>query len=209
MASRESNVKSGRWPKRANRIRSAVLVWCCLRRRPPPAVSVATIFRVNYLYKNETRHWPPPDGDPPLRAVRGSPQSVAGPGGRRPGRMLWGQHSGLCRRDLGYELETNPSGHCDRQSLSRRMGQAYETLAAQGRPRARRRSQRSSEPWLAEAARAAAFGKLLTGKLYIALDFLPASPRTAFDPSIRPLELPTVNGIIKNWKRISPDGEEG
>jgi paraquat-inducible protein B len=40
-------------------------------------------------------------------------------------------------------------------------------------------------------------GSLLTGKLYIALDFLPASPRTAFDASIRPLELPTVNGTFQ------------
>jgi paraquat-inducible protein B len=38
---------------------------------------------------------------------------------------------------------------------------------------------------------------LLTGKLYIALDFLPASPRVAFDPAIRPLELPTVQGTYQ------------
>jgi len=40
-------------------------------------------------------------------------------------------------------------------------------------------------------------GSLLTGKLYIALDFLSASPRAAFDASIRPLELPTVNGTFQ------------
>jgi paraquat-inducible protein B len=38
---------------------------------------------------------------------------------------------------------------------------------------------------------------LLTGKLYIALDFLPGSPRVEFDASIQPLELPTVNGTFQ------------
>jgi len=38
---------------------------------------------------------------------------------------------------------------------------------------------------------------LLTGNVYIALDFMAASPRAAFDASIRPLELPTVNGSFQ------------
>jgi paraquat-inducible protein B len=37
-------------------------------------------------------------------------------------------------------------------------------------------------------------GNLLTGQLYIALDFMPKAPKTAFDPFARPLTLPTVNG---------------
>ena len=40
-------------------------------------------------------------------------------------------------------------------------------------------------------------GSLLTGKLYIALDFQPASPHATFDASLRPLELPTVNGSFQ------------
>ena len=35
---------------------------------------------------------------------------------------------------------------------------------------------------------------LLTGQLYIALDFIPKTPKVAFDPKARPLTLPTVNG---------------
>ncbi len=67
-----------------------------------------------------------------------------------------------------------------------------------GRPRARRRLQCSSGPWCAEAcAPSRDPGSLLTGKLYIALDFLPASPRVAFDASLQPLELPTVNGTFQ------------
>ena len=37
-------------------------------------------------------------------------------------------------------------------------------------------------------------GNLLTGQLYIALDFVPKAPKVAFDPKARPLSLPTVSG---------------
>ena len=80
----------------------------------------------------------------------------------------------------------------------RRMGQAYEALAAQGKTESAETLARSWEPWSIEAcAHSRDLGSLLTGKLYIALDFLPASPRAAFDASIRPLELPTVNGTFQ------------
>ncbi|MDF4025020.1 MlaD family protein [Luteibacter sp. PPL201] len=37
-------------------------------------------------------------------------------------------------------------------------------------------------------------GNLLTGQLYIALDFDPKAPKVAFDPNAKPLEMPTVAG---------------
>ncbi len=37
-------------------------------------------------------------------------------------------------------------------------------------------------------------GNMLTGQLYIALDFIPNTPKVAFDPLRRPLTLPTVSG---------------
>ncbi|RBL83344.1 mammalian cell entry protein [Streptomyces cavourensis] len=37
-------------------------------------------------------------------------------------------------------------------------------------------------------------GNLLTGQLYIALDFIPNTPKVAFDPERRPMMLPTVSG---------------
>lgn len=39
-------------------------------------------------------------------------------------------------------------------------------------------------------------GNLLTGQLYIALDFVPKAPKVAFDASARPLTLPTVPGSL-------------
>lgn len=37
-------------------------------------------------------------------------------------------------------------------------------------------------------------GNLLTGQLYIAMDFLPKAPKVAFDPSVKPLQIPTAPG---------------
>lgn len=37
-------------------------------------------------------------------------------------------------------------------------------------------------------------GNLLTGQLYVALDFIPKTPKVAFDPAAKPLTIPTVPG---------------
>jgi paraquat-inducible protein B len=39
-------------------------------------------------------------------------------------------------------------------------------------------------------------GNLLTGQLYIALDFIPNAPKVAYDPNARPLEIPTAPGNL-------------
>ncbi|VEF10992.1 paraquat-inducible protein B [Pseudomonas fluorescens] len=40
-------------------------------------------------------------------------------------------------------------------------------------------------------------GNLLTGQLYIALDFFPKAEKVAFDPSARPVAIPTVPGSLE------------
>jgi paraquat-inducible protein B len=80
----------------------------------------------------------------------------------------------------------------------RRMGQAYEALTAQGKTESEETLASFVGTLVNRGLRAQPrSGSLLTGRLYIALDFIPASPRTAFDASIRPLELPTVNGTFQ------------
>lgn len=37
-------------------------------------------------------------------------------------------------------------------------------------------------------------GNLLTGQLYVAMDFVPKAPKVAFDMAARPLTVPTING---------------
>ena len=40
-------------------------------------------------------------------------------------------------------------------------------------------------------------GSLLTGQLYIALDFFPKADKVAFDPSLRPVNIPTIPGNLE------------
>lgn len=77
-----------------------------------------------------------------------------------------------------------------------RLGRAYDKLVAQAQ-------QKNGSPDLApimgelvaHGLRAQArTGNLLTGQLYIAMDFLPKAAKVAFDPKARPLEIPTAPG---------------
>jgi paraquat-inducible protein B len=74
-----------------------------------------------------------------------------------------------------------------------RLGRAYEKLMAEDQGR-------NSEADLlgrliAQGLRAQARnGNLLTGQMYIALDFVPNAPKVAFDAKAKPLELPTAPG---------------
>lgn len=77
-----------------------------------------------------------------------------------------------------------------------RLGRAYEKLVAQAQ-------ESNGSPDLApimgklvaHGLRAQArTGNLLTGQLYIAMDFLPKAAKVPFDPNARPLEIPTAPG---------------
>ncbi|AND69167.1 hypothetical protein ATSB10_17130 [Dyella thiooxydans] len=77
-----------------------------------------------------------------------------------------------------------------------RLGRAYDKLVAQAQ-------EQNGSPDLApimgklvaHGLRAQArTGNLLTGQLYIAMDFLPKAPKVAFDPTVRPLQIPTAPG---------------
>ncbi|MBO9664216.1 MlaD family protein [Dokdonella sp.] len=53
------------------------------------------------------------------------------------------------------------------------------------------------KPQIARGLRAQArTGNLLTGQLYVALDFVPDAPKVEFDEKARPVELPTVPGSL-------------
>jgi len=101
--------------------------------------------------------------------------------------------------DLGYERQDKSFPVVVTAKVyPRRMGLAYETLAAQGKTESDATLAAFVGTLVNRGLRAQPrSGNLLTGKLYIALDFLAASPRAAFNASIRPLELPTVNGTFQ------------
>jgi|HubBroStandDraft_1064217.scaffolds.fasta_scaffold00071_32 paraquat-inducible protein B len=150
------------------------------------------------LYKDETEAMAPPDGDPHYVRMRFS-QALRGLDVGAPVEFVGVNIGSVVAVDLGYEREGNSFPVIVTAKLyPRRMGQAYEVLAAQGKTGSEETLAAFAGTLVRQGLRAQPrSASLLTGKLYIALDFLPASPRVAFDASIRPLELPTVNGSFQ------------
>jgi paraquat-inducible protein B len=150
------------------------------------------------LYKNETEAMAPPDGDPHYVRMRFA-QALRGLEIGAPVEFVGVNIGSVVAVDLGYEPHDRSFPVIVTAKLyPRRMGQAYEVLAAQGKTESVETLAAFVGTLVNRGLRAQPrSASLLTGKLYIALDFLPASPRAAFDASIRPLELPTVNGTFQ------------
>jgi paraquat-inducible protein B len=150
------------------------------------------------LYKNETEAMAPPDGDPHYVRMRFA-QALRGLEVGAPVEFVGVNIGSVVAVDLGYEPRDKSFPVVVTAKLyPRRMGQAYEVLAAQGKTESDETLAAFVGTLVNRGLRAQPrSASLLTGKLYIALDFLPASARAAFDASNRPLELPTVNGTFQ------------
>jgi paraquat-inducible protein B len=166
---------------------------------PTEAVSAAAGVQGDLtLYKNETEAMAPPDGDPHYVRMRFA-QALRGLEVGAPVEFVGVNIGSVVAVDLGYERQDKSFPVIVTAKLyPRRMGQAYEALAAQGKTESEGTLAAFVGTLVHRGLRAQPrSGSLLTGKLYIALDFLPASPRAAYDASIRPLELPTVTGTFQ------------
>jgi paraquat-inducible protein B len=161
----------------------------------PTAVGIPGDFT---LYKNETEAMAPPDGDPHYVRMRFS-QALRGLDVGAPVEFVGVNIGSVVAVDLGYDFQNKSFPVIVTAKLyPRRMGQAYEVMAAQGKTESVETLAAFVGTLVNRGLRAQPrSASLLTGKLYIALDFLPASPRAAFDASIRPLELPTVSGTFQ------------
>jgi paraquat-inducible protein B len=150
------------------------------------------------LYKNEAEAMAPPDGEPHYVRMRFA-QSLRGLEVGAPVEFVGVNIGSVLAVDLGYEREDRSFPVIVTAKVyPRRMGQAYAVLAAQGKTESDDTLAAFVGTLVNRGLRAQPrSGSLLTGKLYIALDFLPATPRAAFDSAVRPLELPTVNGTFQ------------
>jgi paraquat-inducible protein B len=150
------------------------------------------------LYKNETEAMAPPDGDPRYIRMRFA-QALRGLDVGAPVEFVGVDIGSVVAVDLGYEPQDKSFPVIVTAKVyPRRMGMAYEVLVAQGKTESDATLAAFVGTLVNRGLRAQPrSASLLTGKLYIALDFLPASPRAAFDAEIRPLELPTVNGSFQ------------
>ncbi len=150
------------------------------------------------LYKNETEAMAPPDGEPQYVRMRFA-QALRGLEVGAPVEFVGVNIGSVVAVDLGYQPQDRSFPVIVTAKVyPRRMGDAYEALTAQGKTESEETIAAFVGTMVNRGLRAQPrSASLLTGKLYIALDFLPASPRAAFDASIRPLELPTVNGTFQ------------
>jgi paraquat-inducible protein B len=166
---------------------------------PTEAVQAAANMPGEFtLYKNETEAMAPPDGDPRYIRMRFA-QALRGLDVGAPVEFVGVNIGSVVAVDLGYERQGKSFPVIVTAKVyPHRMGQAYAVLAAQGHTESEETLAAFVGTLVNRGLRAQPrSASLLTGKLYIALDFLPASPRTAFDASNRPLELPTVNGTFQ------------
>lgn len=150
------------------------------------------------LYKNETEAMAPPDGEPRFVRMRFG-RALRGLDVGAPVEFVGVNIGSVVAVDLGYEPKSKSFPVSVTAKLyPGRMGQAYKAIAAQGKTESEETLADFVGTLVSRGLRAQPrSASLLTGKLYIALDFLPASPRAAFDVSLRPLELPTVDGTFQ------------
>ena len=165
---------------------------------PTEVVSAAVIPNDFTLYKNETEAMAPPDGEPHYVRMRFA-QALRGLDVGAPVEFVGVNIGSVIAVDLGYEPRDKSFPVIVTAKLyPRRMGDAYEILTAQGKTESEETLAAFVGTLVQRGLRAQPrSASLLTGKLYVALDFLPASPRVNFDASDRPVELPTVNGSFQ------------
>jgi paraquat-inducible protein B len=83
-----------------------------------------------------------------------------------------------------------------------RMGKAYEVLEQNGTATNEDRMARFVSLLVSRGLRAQPrIGSLLTGRLYIALDFIPGARPARFDIAARPLEIPTITGSVQELQQ--------
>lgn len=148
------------------------------------------------LFKDQVTAMAPPDGPPRYIRMRFN-QALRGLAVDAPVEFLGINVGSVVSINLDYEAKD------ERFPLTvgaliypQRLGGAYDKLAAQaGTKDGRVDLARMFGPLVEHGLRAQArTGNLLTGQLYIALDFVPKAPKVAFDPNATPIELPTAPG---------------
>ncbi|WP_114239159.1 intermembrane transport protein PqiB [Dyella sp. C9] len=148
------------------------------------------------LFNDRTTAMAPPDGEPKYIRMRFE-QSLRGLAVDAPVEFLGVPFGRVVSINLDFDEKTQTFPTVVGAVVyPQRLGKAHDKLVALARAQGddEQMSQMMSrlvEHGLRAQARS---GNLLTGQLYIALDFLPKAPAVAFDGTSRPLEIPTAPG---------------
>ena len=145
------------------------------------------------LYRDEQAAMAPPDGEPHIIRMRFE-KPLRGLAVGAPIEFIGVEIGMVTAIDVGYEPETQHFPvFVTGQIFPRRMGLAYTTLVADGRVDSDGSLAQLSGQLISHGLRVQPrSGNLLTGRLYLALDFVPGAAKVSFNPDTRPVELPTI-----------------
>lgn len=150
------------------------------------------------LFNDRATAMAPPDGEPKYIRMRFN-QSLRGLAVDAPVEFLGVPFGRVVSINLDFDEKTQTFPTIVGAVVyPARLGKAHDKLVALARARGddEQMSQmmgRLVEHGLRAQART---GNLLTGQLYIAMDFLPKAPKVAFDGTAKPLEIPTAPGDL-------------
>jgi paraquat-inducible protein B len=150
------------------------------------------------LFDDQAAAMAPPDGEPRYVRMR-FVQSLRGLSVGAPVDFVGVNIGQVFSLDLDYDAEHKSFPMIVTARIyPRRMGKAYEVLERDGTATSEDRMARLVEQLVGRGLRAQPrTGNLLTGQLYIALDFIPGTRPARFDVDARPLEIPTVSGTVQ------------
>ena len=154
------------------------------------------------LFDDQAAAMAPPDGDPRYVRMRFA-QSLRGLSVGAPVDFVGVNIGQVFSLDLDYDAKHKSFPVIVTALIyPRRMGKAYEVLEQSGTATSEDKMARLVGQLVARGLRAQPrTGNLLTGQLYIALDFIPGSRPARFDVDARPLEIPTVSGSVEELQQ--------
>jgi paraquat-inducible protein B len=154
------------------------------------------------LFDAQAAAMAPPDGEPRYVRMRFA-QSLRGLSVGAPVDFVGVNIGQVFSLDLDYDAEHQSFPVIVTALIyPRRMGKAYEVLEQNGTATSEDKMARLVSQLVARGLRAQPrTGNLLTGQLYIALDFIPGTRPTRFDVDARPLEIPTVSGSVQELQQ--------
>jgi paraquat-inducible protein B len=154
------------------------------------------------LFEDQAAAMAPPDGEPRYVRMRFA-QSLRGLSVGAPVDFIGINIGQVFSLDLDYDAEHKSFPVIVTALIyPRRMGKAYQVLEQNGTATSEDKMARLVSQLVARGLRAQPrTGNLLTGQLYIALDFIPGTRPARFDVDARPLEIPAVSGSVQELQQ--------
>lgn len=165
-----------------------------------PDDQVAAEDKVFELFEDEKTALAPPNGKPQYLALRFD-QSLRGLKVGAPVEFLGVEIGRVVSVNLDFDVESRSFPvNVGIVIYPQRLGRAHTKLvkALRHNPDDELAAAQVLGIFIDNGLRAQArSGNLLTGQLYIALDFDPKAPKVVFDPTARPITIPTVPGSLE------------